>query len=177
METCTGEEGAAADENEEKAQARTLIIGLGNAILSDDGAGIHAVREIARQCKDVPHVTVVEASLGGIGLLDLMDGFDSVIIVDSIITGHGKPGDVYRLSTEDLEDVAGPRGPHHIDIKTALQLGKRLGCAVPCRVDIYAVEIDDNTTFSERLTPAVEQGVPNLAKMVIEDLDLPRKDR
>ena len=148
----------------------TLIIGLGNTILSDDGAGIYVAREIKERCTGSPHIDIVEASLGGIRLLDLMAGYEKVVIVDSIKTENSNPGKIYRLKVEDLGEISYPCGPHFLDVRTAMELGKKFGYKMPRHIDIYAIEIKDNTTFSESLTPEVEQAIPVLANQIIEEL-------
>jgi hydrogenase maturation protease len=148
---------------------KTLIIGLGNIILSDDGAGILTGREIAKQCRELPDIDVVEASLGGIGLLDLMAGYKKVIIVDSIRTSEGRTGEIYKIEMEDLGDITYPCGPHFLDIRTAIELGNKFGYQMPESIEIYAVEIQDNTTFSETLTPEVEKAIPALVNQIITD--------
>jgi len=149
---------------------KTLVIGLGNTILSDDGAGIYVAREIKERCKGLSHIAVIEASQGGIGLLDLMAGNERVIIVDSIKTEGNTPGKVYRFRAEDLGDTSYPCGSHFLDIRTAVELGSKFGYSMPGTIEIYAIEISNNTTFSENLTPEVERGIPVLADQIIEDL-------
>jgi hydrogenase maturation protease len=149
-----------------------LIIGLGNTILSDDGAGILTAQEIAKQCHALQGIDIVEASLGGIGLLDLMAGYERVIIVDSIKTAEGQPGEIYKIDIEDLGDIAYPSGPHFLDLRTAVELGKKLGYEMPDSIEIYAIEIKDNTTFTETLTPEVENAIPALVSQIIIDQGL-----
>ena len=151
-------------------KGRTLIIGLGNTILSDDGAGIYASRHIADRCKGFADIDIVEASLGGVGLLDLMAGYESVIIVDAVFTAKNKPGLIYHLDVEDLGDPSYPSGPHFLDVRTSVELGRRLGLAMPKKIKIFAIEIKDNTTFSEKLTQEVEQALPFLTEQVLEFL-------
>ncbi|MCX5806561.1 MAG: hydrogenase maturation protease [Proteobacteria bacterium] len=151
---------------------KTLIIGLGNTILSDDGAGILAAREIAKQCRELSGIDIVEASLGGIGLLDLMVGYKKVIIVDSIKTADGKPGEIYKIDLEDLGDITYPCGPHFLDVRTAVELGNKFGYEMPEKIEIYAIEIKDNTTFSEILSPEVEKALPDLVNQIITDQGL-----
>lgn len=150
---------------------KTLIVGLGNTILSDDGAGIYAARKIAEKCLDQPDIDVVEASLGGVGLLDLMTGYNRVIILDAIFTNKNRPGMVYQLSLEELGDPSFSSGPHFLDVRTSVELGRRLGFAMPKVIEIFAIEIKDNTTFNEKLTHEVEQALPLLAEQVLEFLN------
>jgi hydrogenase maturation protease len=70
----------------------TLILGIGNPILTDDRVGI----KIAQKLKEEkPELEVVETSEAGITLLDLIVGYNKLIIIDSIKTEKGKPGDLY----------------------------------------------------------------------------------
>jgi len=80
---------------------KTLILGLGNPILSDDGAGIRVAQEVGKQLND-PQVTVAETSAAGLSLLDSIVGYDKVIIIDAIQTKKGRAGQIYRMKPEDL---------------------------------------------------------------------------
>jgi len=60
--------------------------------------------------------------------------------------------------------------PHQINLATALELGKMLNLAMPQEITIFAVEAKEITTFSEKCTPEVEQAIPKLVKMVMEEL-------
>jgi len=150
-------------------EMKTLVLGLGNPILSDDGAGIRAAQEVERQLND-PQVTVAETSEAGLRLLDSIIGHDKVIIIDAIQTKEGNAGQIYRMEPEDFSFTKRFSSPHQINLVTALELGKMLGLAVPKRITIFAVEAKDTTTFSEKCTPAVEQAIPELVKMVLQEL-------
>ena len=143
----------------------TLILGIGNPILTDDRVGI----EIARKLKEEkPELEVVETSEAGITLLDLIVGYNKLIIIDSIKTEKGKPGDLYKLELEDLKPAKDFSSSHGIGIATAFELGKGLGYRIPKYTSIYAVEIKDNTTFGEKCTREVKERIPFIAKQIIK---------
>ena len=143
----------------------TLILGLGNPILTDDGVGI----KIARKLKEGnARLKVIETSEAGIALLDLIAGYDKLIIVDSIKTEKGKPGDLYKLELEDLKPSKDFSSSHGIGIATAFGLGQKLGYRMPKFVSIYAVNIKDNSTFGEECTEEVKERIPFIAKQIIE---------
>jgi hydrogenase maturation protease len=151
---------------------RTLILGLGNTVLGDDGVGISVVREIRKTWKGSPCVECMEASLGGIVLLDLIAGFDGLVVIDAIMTDDANPpGFVYELGPEDLGDAVRPYASHALDLQTTMALGKRLGRKMPSTVKIFAVKIEDNGIFREGLTPAVDGAVPGLARRVIAEME------
>lgn len=143
----------------------TLILGVGNPILTDDGVGI----KIARKLKEGnARLKVIETSEAGIALLDLIAGYDKLIIIDSIKTEQGKPGQVYKLGLEDLKPAMDFSSSHGIDIATALKLGQRLGYRMPKYISLYAVEIRDNTTFGEKCTQEIEERMPFITKQIID---------
>jgi len=148
---------------------KTLILGLGNTILSDDGVGIRVIEELQRRLYD-PDITVLETNVSGLSLLDIIIGYDKVIIVDAIQTVGGKPGDIYQLTPDALKVSRHAASPHDVNFATALELGKKLGLAVPREIVIFAIEVDDVTTFSEECTPELKKAIPVCVEMVIQEL-------
>jgi hydrogenase maturation protease len=148
---------------------KTLVLGLGNPILSDDGVGIRVVHEVANQVKSA-QVTVSETNVAGLGLLDCVVGYDKVIIIDAIQTKEGQAGQIYRMGTEDFSLTKHFSSPHQINLATALELGKMLNLEMPRQITVFAVEAEDITSFSEKCTPEVEKAIPEAVRMVLEDL-------
>jgi hydrogenase maturation protease len=148
---------------------KTLVLGLGNPILSDDAVGIRAAQEVGGKLDD-PQVTVAETSEAGLSLLDAIVGYDEVIIIDAVQTEEGQPGQIHRMGTEDFSFTKRFTPPHQINLATSLELGNALNLAMPRKITIFAVEAVDVTTFSERCTPQVEQAIPKVVNMVLEEL-------
>jgi len=148
---------------------KTLVLGMGNPILSDDGVGIKVAHEVANQFNS-PQVTVAETSAAGLRLLDSIVGYDKVIIIDAIQTEKGRAGQIYRMGLQDFSSAKHFSSPHQINLVTALELGKMLDLAMPQEITIFAVEAKDITNFSEKCTPEVERAIPEVVKMVLEEL-------
>ena len=149
---------------------KTLVLGIGNPILSDDGAGIKVAHEVGGKLND-PQVTVAETSAAGLSLLDSIVGYDKVIIIDAIQTEKGRAGQIYRMGIEDFSLTKHFSSPHQINLATALELGKMLNLAMPQEITVFAVEAKDITSFGEKCTPEVEQAIPEVVKMVLQELD------
>ena len=81
---------------------RTLVLGLGNPILSDDSVGFR-VAQLLRSQLDQREVTVLETGVAGLNLLDLLVGYDKAVIIDAIQTVEGKAADVYHLDPRDFD--------------------------------------------------------------------------
>lgn len=148
---------------------KTLVLGLGNPILSDDSVGFRIAEELENRY-DEQEVTVMATDLAGLSLLDLVLGYDKVIIIDSIQTREGKVGQVHRLDAEDFATTRHAASPHDVNLATAMELGKRLGLAIPREIAIFAIEVQDVTTFSESCTPKVERAIPKAVRRVAREL-------
>ncbi|UCF70462.1 MAG: hydrogenase maturation protease [candidate division WOR-3 bacterium] len=147
---------------------KILIYGIGNPYRCDDGVGIRAAEEISRQIAD-PGITVKWGSIDGVAILDEITGYDHVIFIDSVKTENGKPGDIYRIKPS-TDQTTEPFSSHGINFITALQFGKKFGLKMPSSIQIFAVEIEDNSTFSEECTPEVKKSIPEVARAVLKEI-------
>jgi len=154
--------------------AKTLLIGLGNPILTDDAIGWHVVEQ-ARDNFELGDVDIQLACVGGLSLAELMIGYERVIIVDSIITKRHLPGTMYRLSLASLPTCALPisdtlnsSSAHDTNLITALEALRRFNAPVPDNnaIEFVAVEALDVWTFGEGCTPDVAASIPTAAERV-----------
>jgi hydrogenase maturation protease len=150
---------------------KTLVVGLGNPILTDDGIGIHVVRQLAARW-DGDGVEFAEASVGGLRLLELIAGCDRLVLVDAIQTPDGTPGQIHRLAAGDLRSSLHAGSTHDFTFRGALAWGRQVGLALPAddAITIIAVEAEDVLTFGEALTPAVAAAVPHAAALALTAL-------
>jgi hydrogenase maturation protease len=146
----------------------TLVLGLGNPILRDDGVGWRVVAQVER----VATIDGVEfdcAALGGLALMERLIGYRRALLVDSMQTDGGPPGQVRRLSVEDLPTMHSG-SVHDASLKTALQLGRRLGAQLPEDILIIGIEAGEVLDFGETLSPPVEAAVPVAVDMILAAL-------
>ena len=150
---------------------KTLLLGLGNPILTDDGIGVYVVRAVAARWPG-DGVDSQEASVGGLRLLEVIAGCDRLILVDAIQTPDGAPGQIHRLSTDDLRKSLHAGSTHDLSFQGALAWGRQIGIALPPddAITIIAVEAEDILTFGEALTPAVAAALPDAVEAVLAEL-------
>lgn len=152
---------------------KTLVIGLGNPILGDDGVG-WAVAESLQNAAHCPPSTDIEtASLGGLSLMERMLGYDRVVLVDSMETGYSPVGSVQTFPLASLPDpMAGhSASAHDTSLSTALKTAESIGASVPKKVDVVAIEAQNVYDFSEELSPPVAAAVPEAVQMVLDLLE------
>jgi hydrogenase maturation protease len=148
---------------------RILVLGLGNPIVQDDAVGIRLARDLHARAGVRPGVEwCPECSSGGLDLLERLAGYDRIVVLDAIRTRGGRPGDWYRFSAADLRETRHLSNVHDANFATALELGRRLGLALPRdeEIHVFAVEIDANDTFSEALSAPVAAAYPVLVEEI-----------
>lgn len=149
---------------------RTLVIGLGNPILGDDGVGWVVAGHVEREAKGAGlPVEVDYLSLGGLSLMERLVGYRRVILIDSLCTGRQPPGAVRSFRLEELDDPAAGHSVsvHDTTLMTALETGRRMGLPLPERIEVVAIEARHVYDFSEELTPDVASAVPEAMNHVL----------
>jgi hydrogenase maturation protease len=146
---------------------RTLILGLGNPILSDDAAGLQAARQLY-ELVGGDDVDLVEAAVAGMQTVQLLSGYDRAVIID-VVQDEARVGEVWRLDSAELEDVSSTSS-HGIGVGQALRLARLMGLPVPEQILIYAIAAADTITFGESLTPRLGQALPAIVRRIAADL-------
>lgn len=146
---------------------RTIVIGVGNPILSDDSVGILISRQVRGMMEPDDEVEVTEMYAGGLRLMEALTGFDRAILVDAVETGEGPPGTIHTFSRQDLRALRNISGVHDTSLAMALQVGDRLELPLPGDIRIWGVEIGEGKVFGEELTPDVAAAVPLVVEQIL----------
>ncbi len=149
---------------------KTLVLGLGNPIVSDDSVGLRVATELRSVLKDRVGVEVDVDYWGGLRLMERMIGYDRAVVIDAIQTGAA-PGTIHRLRPDDLPTQRSASA-HDANLPTALALGRQAGMHLPPddAVTLVAIEAADILNFGEQLTPEVEAAIPRAVRLVLEIL-------
>lgn len=149
---------------------KTIVLGVGNPILRDDGVGIHVAKQLKQQFQN-PNVTIDEALTGGMNLIDLILGFDKAILVDAINVKNAQPGEVRRLYPSDFSSVHSSN-PHGASLLVALKLAETLGEArIPREIVIIGIVIKESTlVFGEKLSKKIAAAIPIAVQMTLNEI-------
>jgi hydrogenase maturation protease len=140
-----------------------LVLGLGNELAGDDAVGLLVAREV-RHITDAD-VAVVESSASGLALIELFDGFERAIVVDSILTGRQPPGTIVEMSMDEVGHVVAP-SVHHTGLAELAAVSARLGLTFPTCTRVFAVEVVDPYSLGAPLSEPVAAAVPELTHRV-----------
>jgi hydrogenase maturation protease len=152
---------------------KTLVLGLGNPIVSDDGVGLRVADTLKPLLANCPDIDVCEDYWGGLRLMERLVGYDRAVIVDAICTGS-PPGTIHHLAPGEIPTQRSASA-HDVNLPTALELGRKAGMPLPpdSRVHLLGIEAADVINFSERCTPAVDAAIPQAVDKVMQILDAP----
>lgn len=150
---------------------RTLVIGLGNPIVSDDSAGLRVAERLKSLLAGREGVEVAEDCWGGLRLMERMIGYDRVIVIDAICSG-APPGTIHHL-TPDSMATQKSASAHDVNLPTALAFGRCAGAHLPADADVrlIGIEAEDVINFSDRCTPAVTAAIDRAVLEVVRILD------
>jgi hydrogenase maturation protease len=152
---------------------RTLLVGMGNPILSDDAVGVRLARDFKAKLGGCRTLDVMEeCSVGGLNLIDVFAGYDRVIVLDSLQTTGGTPGDWYSFTAAALQETIHLTNIHDANFATALALGRTMGINLPelSDITIFGVEVRENRTFSESMSPELEGKYACYSAEILEQL-------
>jgi hydrogenase maturation protease len=154
---------------------KTLVLGLGNPILTDDGVGVRVAEQVQTALLPGSSIECAEVGVGGLALMERMIGYSRVILIDALVVDQARPGAVHRWQLDDLRAISPTvhsASPHDTSLIVALDLAQRMGLPLPDELVIYAVEVSNVSDFSDQPTPPVAQAIPRVTAAVLAELEI-----
>lgn len=148
--------------------ARTLVLGLGNVLLGDEGVGVWVATSLSREFGFPPEVAVLEGGTLGLDLLPRLEGVERLLLIDAVKLGR-EPGEIVRLEGDAVPVALDDKiSPHQIGVQDLLAAARLLDREPPLVV-LWGMEpecLDPGTGFS----PRVAEALPRLRDGVLEEL-------
>lgn len=143
---------------------RTLVLGIGNLLLCDEGVGVHVVRALQQE-KLPENVAVLEVGTAFLDALPEIEKADRVIIIDAMRGGH-EPGAVYRVPFEEIVKPEILASLHGFDLSRVIYLAGR---ETPPEAIVIGVE-PARIEWGTELSPGIEAMVPGVVEAVKKEL-------
>ncbi|MBC8185806.1 HyaD/HybD family hydrogenase maturation endopeptidase [candidate division KSB1 bacterium] len=155
-------------QNKNAEQKKVLILGVGNELLSDEGIGIHTVKELSKK-ELPPEVEVMDGGTDGFSLINVIVEADRLILIDCV-RGGSKPGTIYKFDIEDAPSCSDKfkTSVHQISILEVIHLSELVG-KTP-ETTVFGVEPKSISTSME-LTSDVKAKIPRVIELVLEEVD------
>ncbi|MCX7831913.1 MAG: hydrogenase maturation protease [Actinobacteria bacterium] len=147
---------------------KLIILGVGNLLLSDEGAGIHTV-EILKQKVRHKSIEIIDGATLGLDLFGLFDDAQKIWIVDCV-KGGGEPGSVYKFGLESVKKKIPDLklSMHDFNIIDVIELAKALGKDIP-EITFYGIE-PKTLEWGDKPSAEVRSGIEKAVQMIIDDL-------
>ncbi len=153
---------------------KTIVVGLGNPILGDDGVGWRVAQEVKKQLPAASQGVDVDClSLGGISLMEHLIGYDRAILIDAFGLDE-RVGSILVLKLSDLPNYSAfhTTSTHDTSLQNAIELGRSMGAHLPDDVMVVGITTEKSFEFSENLTSDVQAAVPIATKATLDLLEV-----
>lgn len=149
---------------------RTLILGLGNILMDDDGAGVVVVNDLKNCLKESEHLKIVDGGTLGLDLLNYIQWAEKLIIVDAIDMDF-KPGTVIKAEGEDIDPIFESKlSPHQMGLKDIL-LAAELLDQRPKDIVLFGIQVK-SINMNMTLSDEVSKNLSKLKEHVLKELNI-----
>jgi len=152
----------------ETSPEKIVVLGVGNVLLQDEGAGVRVVHELKARYDFPPQVKLVDGGVLGLSLTGTFMEADYVIVLDAVRGGR-EPGTVYRFPWEAKpKHIQYKDSLHQIDLMETMAMLPLVGEPPP--VVVIGVEYENIFDYGLELTPKVEAAVDKMVQGAIAEL-------
>lgn len=149
---------------------RTLILGLGNVLMDDDGAGVVVVNDLKNCLKESEHLKIIDGGTLGLDLLNFIQWAEKLIIVDAIDMDF-EPGTVIKAEGEDIDPIFESKlSPHQMGLKDIL-LAAELLEQRPEDIVLFGIQVK-SINMNMTLSDEVSKNLSKLKEHVLKELNI-----
>jgi hydrogenase maturation protease len=145
---------------------KTLILGVGNLLLKDEGVGIHIVRALEKE-ELPPDVAVLDGGTGGLHLLSWLQGYERIIMVDATLDSN-PPGTIRLIRPRYASDFPPLMSAHEIGLRDMIEA--MIICGQYPEVELIVISVADLSELGIGLSPAVEAAVLPAVRFIRKEL-------
>ncbi len=131
---------------------RTLLLGVGNYLMGDEGVGVHIAQQLAETLPPAG-VDVLDGGTGGFHLMGILEQYDRVILVDATLDGR-PAGTIRLLEPRFASDFPRSLSTHDVGLRDVLEALQVTG-KMP-RVSLITISVEELQPMCIQLSPAVE---------------------
>jgi len=147
-------------------QNKTLVLGLGNVLMGDEGVGVHVVRAVEKHALPA-NVECLDGGTGGFVLLEPLQEADRIILIDAAADGNPL-GTVTRTTPKFSRDYPPTLTAHDIGVKDLLDVFYIQGGSHD--VILYAITIDPKQPISMELSPGTAKAAKDAVQRILAEL-------
>jgi len=148
------------------SQGKCLVLGFGSDALSDDGLPVRLTHDLqvvlSNKIQENRNFTFKTSAVGGLELLELLEGYDKAILIDTQLTGRRKPGVISIFTPQDFEETFHLSSQHDLSFRDTLRMAEMMGIPLPSDIQIIAIEIIENKRLSFEFSQEIDRIYPDI---------------
>jgi hydrogenase maturation protease len=152
-----------------KIKKKILIAGIGNLLFTDEGIGVHVIRELSK--RELPEeIELADLGTTTFELIRFMEGKDKVVIVDAIVSNQ-TPGIIFKLTQDDLKSTQDKFSAslHQFGIVEALRSAALSGNQP--EVVIFGITPKDYQSLGTELTSELKEAIPKIVDVILKEIE------
>jgi len=147
---------------------QTLILGVGNLLMSDEGVGVHVIQRLVADYQLPEEVQVLDGGTLGMDLLYYLEGVENLLLVDAV-QARKEPGTLIRLEGDEVPAFMSIKiSPHQLGVPDMLAAAKLKGY-YPRRIVLWGVQ-PELMKIGLDLSPTVDSKMETIIENVLEQL-------
>jgi len=147
---------------------KTLVLGVGNKLMSDEGVGIHVIEQLAAKYILPVEVQILDGGTLGLDLLYYLEGIENLLIVDAAETGK-EAGTMIRLQDEQVPAFMSIKiSPHQMGVPDMLAAAK-MKDIYPKRLVLWGIQ-PALITLGLDLSPVLASKVASITENLVDEL-------
>ncbi len=146
---------------------RTLVLGLGNTLMGDEGVGVHVLRELEKRVLPV-RVGCLDGGTGGFVLLEPLQSADRIVMIDAASDGN-PVGTITRITPRFSSDYPPTLTAHDVGVKDLLDIFYILGGN--CEVVLFAITIDPRQPITLSMSPRITKAASDVVELIVAELE------
>lgn len=145
----------------------TLILGVGNLLLQDEGVGIHVIQALEKETLP-PHIHLMDGGTGGFHLISWLEQYDRIIMIDATLDNN-PPGTIRLIRPRYASDFPPLMSAHEIGLKDMIEVMQLSSGKLP-DIQLIVISVIDISSVGMVLSPQVEAAIPEVVRILKEIL-------
>ena len=146
---------------------RTLVLGLGNTLMGDEGVGVHVVRELEKRALPAG-VGCLDGGTGGFVLLEPLQSADRIVMIDAAADGN-RVGTITRTTPRFSGEYPPTLTAHDVGVKDLLDIFYILGGN--CEVVLFAITIEPRQSITLSMSPKIVRAAHDAVELIVAELE------
>jgi hydrogenase maturation protease len=152
----------------EKPAYQTLVLGVGNTLMGDEGVGVHVIERLLAGYKIPNEVQVLDGGVLGMDLLYYLEGIENLLLIDAV-EAHKEPGTIIRLEGDEVPAFLSMKiSPHQVGVPDMLAVAKIKG-VYPKRIVLWGIQ-PQILDMGLEMSPLIESKVDTLVNNAVDQL-------